>query len=529
MATVVAEGAGSHTQYSMTVPKPGGLANGDIVIVIGAGNRFLFEDGPGGSSYPAGFTRLYRWVSSGSGHQWYTNVYYKVITNAGGEPANWQWLHNNASPNDPELSGCTYLVLRGISASNPIAASNYQNSYTSPAVTVPEGGTLVTWHGVQVGMYGAGTMDMTPPAGMVEAGSANDSFGSYNMASSQELNYILAAATGSSGSRTPTLVPTSTISAYEQPVSVALALNRLNTAPTAPTLGSPAAGATVDASGGITFSWTHNDPEGDAQNGYSLRRRIQGSGTWYYWTGSAWTTTQTWVTSGTASVAIPASHWVDGEVYEWSVATRDPGTLTGPYATERVFTVQDANPTASLIAPANQAAVALTSGVTLQWSFNDPNDTQSAYALRRRTWASGTWEWWNAGTSTWQGTEVYNTTASQSVTIGGAYWPAIDTTYYWSVSVKDASGDASIYTTDFVVNPWEVWNGSAWVVTESPSFIVSASTSVQAPKAAFISGTSYGWAVKVKDAASQEGPWATQTDFTFGGAVPREGWGTVLI
>lgn len=71
------------------------------------------------------------------------------------------------------------------------------------------------------------------------------------------------------------------------------------------------------------FSWGYSGP---GQTGYSLKLTgsvpTLGSGTWY-WTGTAWTATQTWVSSTAQGVTIPASALTAGNSYTWSLATED--------------------------------------------------------------------------------------------------------------------------------------------------------------------------------------------------------------
>lgn len=158
-----------------------------------------------------------------------------------------------------------------------------------------------------------------------------------------------------------------------------------NTAPNAPTLGSPADAATVGNASDITFSWTHSDPNGDAQDGFSIRRSTDAGATWEYWTGSAWSGTASWVTSSTQSVAIPGGTFADGQTYTWTVATRDPHGATGPYATPFTLTISDEPPGAPiLLSPSDGSTVSDATPVLFDWDLNDPGDVQSAYVLRRK-------------------------------------------------------------------------------------------------------------------------------------------------
>jgi hypothetical protein len=115
-----------------------------------------------------------------------------------------------------------------------------------------------------------------------------------------------------------------------------------NSAPNAPTLGAPADGAGLDTRVANTFSWTHSDPQGDAQTAYALRYTV--SGTPYWWNGSIFVTTETFITSAAASVSIPANAFERGVRGVWSVATKD-ASLQGSYAPDRIFYTTPPTPT----------------------------------------------------------------------------------------------------------------------------------------------------------------------------------------
>jgi len=85
-----------------------------------------------------------------------------------------------------------------------------------------------------------------------------------------------------------------------------------------------------------TFSWAYNSGgAAGGQTGYSLKLSgnvpgHSGTGPWY-WTGSGWTATQTWVASAAQSVTIPQAFFSPNTSYTWSVATQDANGQ-GPYA-----------------------------------------------------------------------------------------------------------------------------------------------------------------------------------------------------
>ncbi len=114
-----------------------------------------------------------------------------------------------------------------------------------------------------------------------------------------------------------------------------------NEPPSVPTLVSPTSSSDpidtlVDD---VTFDWTHNDAEGDAQVGYQLRRRYDGTTTYQYWNAStgSWQTPQVWNKTSTTQVTIPGSHFRQGGQWRWSMRTED-ATGESPMSSEQVFT-----------------------------------------------------------------------------------------------------------------------------------------------------------------------------------------------
>lgn len=106
----------------------------------------------------------------------------------------------------------------------------------------------------------------------------------------------------------------------------------------------------------------------------------------------------------------------------------------------------------TLTAPTNAATVDLAAGYTFTWTFSDPDagDTQSAYYLRRKVAGAGAYEYWNSGTGVFQGSEVKNSTSTQSVTFAASKWTS-GSIYNWSVATEDSFGAKGAYATDFTV------------------------------------------------------------------------------
>lgn len=136
----------------------------------------------------------------------------------------------------------------------------------------------------------------------------------------------------------------------------------------------------------------------------------------------------------------------------------------------------NSNPFAPVLtAPAPASYQNLASGFTFSWTFSDPDSgqVQSSYALRRKVVGAPSYEYWNASTGAWQGTEIFNSTAAGSVTFASGKW-ANGNTYQWSVATKDNfSGGAATgpYASDITVvaqtPPSVVVNGPSGTITTS--------------------------------------------------------------
>lgn len=166
-----------------------------------------------------------------------------------------------------------------------------------------------------------------------------------------------------------------------------------STVPSAPTLISPANNAPAPLNT-TSFQWSFVDADaGDSQSAYALRRRAFGSVTYQWWTGSTWTTTETFITSSSASVT-PTGFTNTDDTYFWSVATKDSAGLPSSYSAERTV-----NP----------------------------------------------WEWWN-GTNWVYSVEAFITSSIPSTTIAAAQFASGD--YKWSVATKDNTTLVSPYSDD---------------------------------------------------------------------------------
>jgi hypothetical protein len=171
--------------------------------------------------------------------------------------------------------------------------------------------------------------------------------------------YESQAAAGTTTARTATAATSS------HWVARTLALKSTYTPPSAPALTAPANASYQDlAVAGNQFTWTPSfNTAGDSQSAYALRRKI-GTGAYEYWNASTalWQAGIVWNPSATSSVTFPAGKWVDGNVYNWSVATQGalgPGGAgsQGPFAADLTVTAS-ATPTVTITMPVGTSASA---------------------------------------------------------------------------------------------------------------------------------------------------------------------------
>lgn len=148
--------------------------------------------------------------------------------------------------------------------------------------------------------------------------------------------------------------------------------------------------------------------------------------------------------------------------------------------------------------------------LTLDWTFNDPypGDTQGKYALRRQIGA-GSYEYWNAGTTSWGASEVENTSSTTQVALASSWGSDGDANHKYAVKTWDAAGLEGSYSSELTVipsaqdNPTISSPADAGTVT-APSVTVTWSASTQtAYKARLLSSAS---------AELESTGWVTSTD-----------------
>lgn len=130
-------------------------------------------------------------------------------------------------------------------------------------------------------------------------------------------------------------------------------------------------------------------------------------------------------------------------------------TGSGPYNLISTNTTAASAPKTPVItSPTNGTVADVNAGLTLTWTFqdDDPSDFQDAYSLRRSI-GGGTFNYWNAGTSSWGTSDVFNLSGTTSVTLPSGWGADSDGTHSYSVKVRDQQGNASPNATNVAVTP----------------------------------------------------------------------------
>jgi hypothetical protein len=139
--------------------------------------------------------------------------------------------------------------------------------------------------------------------------------------------------------------------------------------PNAPTLVAPAAGATVDGTLTPTFSWTHNDPQGDAQDFADVELAD-----------NAGTVLSTQTVTGAANSLVWPSALTRGLTYKWRVRTSDAVSGYGAWSAQITFTIR-ANPVVTVSATRVMTfdAVNHQPRLVVSWTADQP---QSSYRVQ---------------------------------------------------------------------------------------------------------------------------------------------------
>lgn len=217
-----------------------------------------------------------------------------------------------------------------------------------------------------------------------------------------------------------------------------------NSAPSSPQLLSPAPSSVADiGTQGAVFSWRFVDPDpGDIQGGWQMRRRV-GSGAYSYYTSATqtWGTTAVWNTGADQSVTFPAGVWTNGNVWAWSVNTRDAAGLASGFASD-VNVNATVSPAVAVLSPL--AIYALDSSPIVTWSYASANP-QRTYQIRVFDLVTYSGSGFDPGSSTpvWDSTDVPSVQA-RSTRIGVSLLN--QGTYRAYMRVSDSNGLYSGWT-----------------------------------------------------------------------------------
>lgn len=246
MGITVAGYVGGSTS-GKTIVFPDFIMAGDLIIFAAANDSGL-------PAMPAGFTSV-RSTSVNGARSLYFIMGYKVATgNESGE-------HTFAS--SPVSCGMFY-VLRGVHPTTPIETNNigtgtYTTSFNTGQVTSTSPGRRFS--------VGVAIPDAAGLPQISQSGGLSDTFLAYSTVTPTILMYYGVSASQESGTLTATT--------YTSDKSVTGIASQMfvvanpNTPPTSPT----ALAVTAAGMSGINATWTHNDPDGNAQGKYQMRWR----------------------------------------------------------------------------------------------------------------------------------------------------------------------------------------------------------------------------------------------------------------
>jgi hypothetical protein len=134
-----------------------------------------------------------------------------------------------------------------------------------------------------------------------------------------------------------------------------------NKPPGAPQNLSPANGAQRDRTQNITFTWQHNDADG--QSAYEFRWRLQGNSLW---------TESGKITTTNRSRIIAANTFPQGAI-EWQVRTYDQASLVGPYSATAIFNATEPSDAPVITDPTMNESIP-TSRINVSWTSAEQDE-----------------------------------------------------------------------------------------------------------------------------------------------------------
>jgi hypothetical protein len=316
--------------------------------------------------------------------------------------------------------------------------------------------------------------------------------------------------------------------------SYILLINSLPTAPSAPTLTSPANGGYQDVISGATFTATYNSTDGATQNAYALRVKVSG-GSYSYWNassnslvGSAVWNALTVLPGSTMSATLPSGIISDGHTYNWSLASQESlANLQGAFASDGTFTAQQA-PVTTITAPT--AGNILTSLPPISWTNTYASGaTQIDYQVIVESGSYGSIP--GSGTSAWNSGVV--SSASLSVICGATLTTGTPYRIFVQVTQTGSQIGAWAYVTITPVpNPPAVplitalaYNDPTTGLPETQITIVGQDNLLTANQSSLESNATTGWAagsnttITASTTWFQSGAYSLQLAATAAGAV----------
>lgn len=268
--TISVVGSSSVANGSFTTPitltKPSGLANGDVLFAVLA-RQINYTTG--WSTVPSGWTDL--GLAIGSSNDGFS-IFRKIITDAANEPASYQWYSSSSA----WMVGAL-VALRDVDTANSIdAVSQYG---TAAAFGSASSGTTATAKSVTTTKNKDFLLNiyLHLNSGSNLSVQSQTHIAGDNSYSTGTMDLRLARPSANSGIISPAGATgdyTATSSGSGNWFTTQLAIAEKNTLPSAPTnVVAGGAEAKVQEGDPLPVTWTHNDPDGDAQVKYRLRWR----------------------------------------------------------------------------------------------------------------------------------------------------------------------------------------------------------------------------------------------------------------
>ena len=224
-------------------------------------------------------------------------------------------------------------------------------------------------------------------------------------------------------------------------------LTETTAAPLAPTGLAPTAGSYLDATETIAFSGTYNPTNGQPMNALRLSYQQTG-GTTYYWTGTAWSTTQTWVAASASpggqfsiSPTAGATHGpTNGTSGSYTVACQESGADAQGAACSPILINFNAVPVVDVIGPTGTIVLPQP---TINWTFTGSGGaTQAQY----RVCVYGSAQYGIAGFTPGTSPSTYDSgTVNGSSTSDTAAANLQSDSYRAYVQVTDSNGETSAW------------------------------------------------------------------------------------